>query len=131
MVGKISPNLQPLILSSKQLRDFVDFFKSNLKAGILMFSTMESSNSFVENLHKKLMELKAKIDSTEGSFNYQKFEIKKLKNYNLITQEDLRLWKQKQVNMQKAIKELVAETGEKDAAKVEKDLVAELNTTLS
>lgn len=131
MLGKISQNLQPVILSSKQLKEFVEFFKSNLKSGVLMFANTDASNSFVEHMHKKLTELKAKIDSTEGAFNYQKFEIKKLKNYNLITQEDLRLWKQKQINMQKAIKELVAETGEKDLIKVEKDLVAELNSSLS
>jgi hypothetical protein len=63
--------------------------------GMLIFASAEVSNQFVETLHKKLIELKAKIDSTEGAFNYQKFEIKKLKNYNLITQEDLRLWKSK------------------------------------
>lgn len=131
MLGKISQNLQPLIYSSKQLKDFIDFFRSNLKMGMLIFASAEVSNQFVETLHKKLIELKAKIDSTEGAFNYQKFEIKKLKNYNLITQEDLRLWKSKQINMQKAIKELVAESGDKDLAKVEKDLVAELNSSLS
>jgi hypothetical protein len=114
LIARVSENLQPLVFQSKEYIDFVDHFRSNLKSGILQFENPQMSLNFFETLLKKLNGLKNKIDNTEGSFDYQKFEIRKLKNYNLVTVEDFKLWKSKKAKMQSAIKDLATEGNTKN-----------------
>lgn len=130
IIQSMIPCLRNSLISSPPVLDLFNLMKSKTTKGLLVFNNTIDSRNFSKRCIVMLQEIKRKSLQLESIYTQNVQEIRKLGNYNLVSERDFAIWRSKKSKAENTVKELSKDIEEHNLAPIKEELSNEMQSVL-